>query len=275
MSPITFIADAILYACVFIWDAGIAFMNIITPKRKSGHIISNHEPGSEGEWPKYMPPTETDSRSACPALNALANHGILPRDGRNISFPELNHAIRVTYNLAPSFSYLLPKFGARVLNKRYSKDKVDLADFNLHNGIEHDASLTRDDSIQQVDQGKPSLSLVKGLLSSATGNDKDGDVILTAKDIARYSSKRRQDSMASNKSYSLSFLHKIFGSANSSLLLTVFGGVTSDLEPFLIEERLLDGWETQRRERFGHTLFSLNKTTHSIEAGIKVDDKAK
>lgn len=31
-----------------------------------------------------------------------------------------------------------------MLNKDYSKDTFDLEEINLHNGIEHDASLTRE-----------------------------------------------------------------------------------------------------------------------------------
>jgi len=30
-----------------------------------------------------------------------------------------------------------------MLNRNYGKDTFDLADLDLHNGIEHDASLTR------------------------------------------------------------------------------------------------------------------------------------
>lgn len=36
------------------------------------------------EFP-YQAPGPDDSRGPCPALNALANHGILPRNGRDIN----------------------------------------------------------------------------------------------------------------------------------------------------------------------------------------------
>ena len=70
--------------------------------------------------------------------------GIIPRDGKNISFPEMNSTIRATYNFSPSFCFFVPNFAARMLNKSYGKDTFDLADLDLHNGIEHDASLTRE-----------------------------------------------------------------------------------------------------------------------------------
>ena len=71
--------------------------------------------------------------------------GILPRDGKNISFKELNAKIRTTYNFAPTFCFFVPNKAANFLNKNYGKDTFDLADLDLHNGpgIEHDASLTR------------------------------------------------------------------------------------------------------------------------------------
>lgn len=69
--------------------------------------------------------------------------GILPHDGRNISFRELNTLVRKTYNFSPSFCFFVPNHAAELLNKSYWKDKFDLEELNLHNGIEHDASLTR------------------------------------------------------------------------------------------------------------------------------------
>jgi hypothetical protein len=38
----------------------------------------------------------------------------------------------------------VPHFAARMLKKSYSKDIFDLEELDLHNGIEHDASLFRE-----------------------------------------------------------------------------------------------------------------------------------
>ena len=69
--------------------------------------------------------------------------GIFPRDGRNISFKEATKQCREVYNFSATFSYYVPNQMANLLNKNYSKDTFDLADISLHNGIEHDGSLTR------------------------------------------------------------------------------------------------------------------------------------
>ncbi|KAF8352012.1 Chloroperoxidase [Amanita rubescens] len=156
---------------VFTWDALLELSNQVLPKRKKGHVVPE----------EYIAPKEGDSRCACPALNALANHGLLPRDGRNISFKEMGRQCRDVYNFSPSFSYFVPKYAADMLKKDYSKDTFDLEEISLHNGIEHDA-----------DQGKPHLPY-----------DKEGNVLLTSEDLAQFSAKRRIDSRASNPEFSL------------------------------------------------------------------------
>ena len=79
-------------------------------------------------------------RITSPTLQRL---GILPRDGKNISFREMSTAIRNTYNFAPSFCYFVPKYMADLLTRDYNKDTIDLSDIDVHNGIEHDGSLFR------------------------------------------------------------------------------------------------------------------------------------
>ena len=69
--------------------------------------------------------------------------GIVARDGRNIPYTQLIAAIRDTYNFAPSFCVFVPRYMAQLLTRNYKTDTINLSDFNVHNGIEHDASLTR------------------------------------------------------------------------------------------------------------------------------------
>ena len=44
---------------------------------------------------RYQVPGPNDSRSPCPALNALANHGYLPRDGKDITPEVFQLAVQV------------------------------------------------------------------------------------------------------------------------------------------------------------------------------------
>lgn len=61
---------------VLAWDFGLFLLNLISFKRKVGKVTLQGHPGFGGVWPEYIAPQETDSRSACPALNALSNHGM-------------------------------------------------------------------------------------------------------------------------------------------------------------------------------------------------------
>ena len=200
---------------VIVWDGGIALLNLVTPKLKAGEVVPAGCPGYHQKWPEYVPPQEGDSRSACPMLNAMANHGILPHDGRNISFRDLNTKVRQTFNFASSFCFFVPNFAARYLNKSYAHDRFDLAELSLHadNAIEHDASLTRQDAALVPDQGKPDLDLVRQLLAHATGKMPDGTAKLTKADLSRALSERRAEAAKTNPHYSESLFHNMFGSA--------------------------------------------------------------
>ncbi|KAJ7594379.1 Chloroperoxidase [Mycena floridula] len=253
---------------VLTWDLWLNIVNLFTPNLKVGKVIPKDHPGFGGHWPEFIAPTETSSRGSCPALNAMANHGILPRDGKNFSFKELNEAVRNTYNFSPSFCFFVPNFAAKMLKKDYSKDRIDLADIDLHNGIEHDASLTRHDVAIVSDQSKPDVALVEALLASATGQTKDGDFLLTTKDLSKYSAQRRVAAKETNPDFSLSTFHKFFGSSNSSTMLTIFGGHVGDLRSILLEERIPEGWEPRIRARKGLTMAKFNVTAIKIELGI-------
>jgi hypothetical protein len=72
---ITPIARFFNNAYVFTWDAMLELSNQVLPKRKVGQVVIEGHAGFAGKWPEFIPPKDGDSRSACPALNALANHG--------------------------------------------------------------------------------------------------------------------------------------------------------------------------------------------------------
>ncbi|KAG6843549.1 hypothetical protein H0H87_003322 [Tephrocybe sp. NHM501043] len=255
-------------AAILAQDVSLTLMNTFASKREVGKVIPPGHPGAGGKWPEFISAKEGDSRCACPALNAMANHGILPRDGKNISFKEMSRALNATYNYSSTFCRFVPTYAANMLKKKYDTDTVDLADLDLHNGIEHDASLFRRDVHYEPDQSVIHVPYVKELLASATGKDADGSPLLTIADVSRYSAKRRAESRAQNPEFSLDTMHKTFGSSNSSTLVTAFGGHIKDLEIFLLEERLPEGWEPKIRERNGLTILSFNKTVLTVERGI-------
>ncbi|KAH6637501.1 Chloroperoxidase [Boeremia exigua] len=254
---------------VMTWDFGIFLANLILPAHPPNGVIAAGIPGHAGSWPEYTAPREGDSRSACPMLNAMANHGILPHDGKNITFRDLNTTVRQTFNFAPSFCFFVPKFSADFLGRSYWTGKFDLEELSKHNAIEHDASLTRRDAAQVPDQGKPDLPLVEELLAVATGKGEKGEPILTKDDLSKQLAKRRSEARAENPNYSESRFHNMFGSANSSTMLTIFGGRVDDLRPMLVEERFSENWEPRIRSRYGLTMAAFNGTVLPVERGVK------
>ncbi|KAJ7874553.1 hypothetical protein B0H14DRAFT_2283545, partial [Mycena olivaceomarginata] len=50
-----------------------------------------------GETHDYQPPGKGASRSVCPALNAMANHGYIQQDGKNISMLEMYRSLKACY----------------------------------------------------------------------------------------------------------------------------------------------------------------------------------
>jgi len=274
MNILSSVSNVFYDAGIMTWDLFLTLGNLVRFSRPVGKVTPEGYPGYGGYWPEYRSPIEGDSRCSCPALNAMANHGIIARNGRGIKFTELNHQIRTTYNFGPSFCSFVPHYAARMLNRSYSSDTFDLEDLDLHNGIEHDASLTRLDTALTPAQSTQHVPFIEELLSFATGKDAEGREILTIKDMSRILGKRRAEAKATNKDYTLSLFHKIFGSANSSTMLTIFGGRVEDLRTLLLEERLPEGWESRVRKPYGLTLLTFNWTVLPVELGIRQSDWA-
>ncbi|KAG2140652.1 Chloroperoxidase [Suillus clintonianus] len=268
MGIISGVSHLFFYVVITSWDVLLTLANLMRRKRPIGHVTPKGHPGYEGDWPEYKPPKETDSRCSCPALNAMANHGIISHSGRGISFVKLNHHIRATYNFSPTFCSYLLYFASRILKRSYSEDTFDLEELDQHNAIEHDASLLRLDSAFEPDQSTKYIPLIEELLAGATGKDRKGNHVITTKDLSRMLGKRRAEARLVNKEFSLSFLQKIFSSTKASTLVTIFGGRVDHLHSFLLEERLPEGWESRIRDPYGMTLTTFNKTILAVEFGV-------
>ncbi|KAK0194835.1 Peroxidase, family 2-domain-containing protein [Armillaria mellea] len=90
----------------------------------------------------WQAPGASDLRSPCPGLNTLANHGFLPRDGKNITIKTVLDAGLEGFNIDPTVLILAAKVGLLTTN---APDSFTLDDLKLHGTIEHDASLSRSD----------------------------------------------------------------------------------------------------------------------------------
>ncbi|KAF8576038.1 heme-thiolate peroxidase [Ramaria rubella] len=239
-------------ARIILWDTGLSLINTFTPKK--GLVAA--------DWPDYVPRTKTDSRSPCPGINTLSNHGLLPHDGRNITFKQLAKEIEKNYNYSPTFCYFVSNYLANILKRDYHTDTLDLSDICVHNGIEHDGSMTRRDTIVQPDQSIPDPDLIDGLFAMS----KDGKK-LTAADLSRYLSLRLAESKRTNSQFSLTSFHLAFGAGNAATLLLSMDGEIEDIRPFLLEERIPVGWKNKMRSRMGLSMAKFNSMSLKILLG--------
>lgn len=100
---------------------------------------------TEEDFP-WQPPGPGDLRSPCPGINTLANHGLLPRDGRNIDLEVLGEATALGYNMEHN-TMLAVGIPALTTSTTGNSSTFHLSDVDQHipQVIEHDGSITRDD----------------------------------------------------------------------------------------------------------------------------------
>jgi hypothetical protein len=121
-----------------------------------------------------------------------------------------------------------------------------LSNLALHNAIEHDGSLTRND-LAQGDNNSMQPTLLQKLL-----DDADGDS-LTSDSLAKSRVRREEESLDYGSGIPLPVQAQTLAFAEASLLLQTIGTPInggqdyavkkSDLQVWISEERLPDGWK--------------------------------
>ncbi|KAJ3171392.1 hypothetical protein HDU87_008350 [Geranomyces variabilis] len=202
-----------------------------------------------GATPQWIAPTADAVRSPCPMLNALANHGVIARDGKNIKPSEYLAAVQ-TVGLAADVGSLFA-YGGAVLFDHESNANGDLvyslADARKHGAVEHDASLTRNDfDLANGDNFSFNRTLYDQMVSFQNSNG-----AMDAWSYALIRVARQQDSLARNPNANLGFTEKLKSHAEVGLIMNILGwqnGATEVpvqyLNAFFVEERLpfIEGW---------------------------------
>ncbi|KAF8134679.1 hypothetical protein K438DRAFT_2126723 [Mycena galopus ATCC 62051] len=249
--------------------------------------------GSTFEQYPFIPARTSDKRSPCPALNALANHGYLPRHGTQITFIHLLRAIKAVYNLSFPLALLLTLAGFltcakfsinlpilktqsssiprehtylfspwRGYNWRFSISwTLSLSDLSARgwNKIAHDGSLVH---ASGVPSHAPDPALLSNLLSTASASQKAGITLdwLAAVHALREHSLPRQ----------LSTLHEQIALGECALAWLVMRNTTGvidldTLEQWFGEERLPDGWWDWKRPVKPVGLIQSRKTAGQVQ----------
>lgn len=221
------------------------------------------------------------SRSPCPVVNALANHGYLERSGRKIYMEDLNasmshvgmsNLLGSVFAIPTYFEYHSPAkaymkkpvgFWHRVwslLKNPYSffdyfgcwnpsqirdgKKYLNLEDLASHGAIEHDISLSRRD----VGQKAGNNALQEDLVTEMLDYSFDG-VTLTTEDLGRFIKARIQRQLRENPELVYGPAEHQVNCGQIALMMGCFGdGKTIPVEyvrAIFLEERLpiREGWK--------------------------------
>lgn len=166
---------------------------------------------ASNEW---RAPTETDLRSPCPMVNAVANHGYLPRDGLNISLADLIVAFTDAVNLDPAATTLV---GQKALTTG-NNVTFDLDMLNQPGVIEHDGSLSRNDFYLGDNH-----SFNQTIWNSVASHFNQSTISIETAAAARKA--RLQAAAAANPHFSLPAAGAQFSFIETALYLSVFGSV--------------------------------------------------
>ncbi|KAG6580161.1 chloroperoxidase [Phytophthora cinnamomi] len=174
-------------------------------------------------------------RSPCPGLNTLANHGYLPRDGKNITVKMALAAIQDKFNIAEDLAGVI---------RTLTPAQFDLNDLSKHNDpIEHDASLARSDAYFGEDPAFVSPTLVTDMLTYGV----DGQIDVT--DVAKIRAARVAYGRKNNPEFDYSSTPAFISNAESALLLRAIGGQngnsskTSFVSTFFLLETFPLDWQ--------------------------------
>ncbi|TLD19905.1 hypothetical protein PspLS_09614 [Pyricularia sp. CBS 133598] len=161
---------------------------------------------------QFQAPGNGDVRSPCPMLNALANHGYLPRNGQNIDMDTLKQAFTAGVNLAPDAT----EFAGKKALTAGDGTRFNLDQLKKHHILEHDGSLSR----QDIALGN-NLVLDQTIWSQ-TLKDFPNDQI-SLQDSATARKHRHAAAKAANPQYTLPFNEQMISFIESALYQSVFG----------------------------------------------------
>ena len=95
------------------------------------------------DFGQSSPPGPDEVRSPCPGLNSMANHGILPHSGKDLTVKMLTDAMEEVFNIGFDLRTILAVGGVFASPTALQYGTMDLDDLDKHNFIEHDGSLSR------------------------------------------------------------------------------------------------------------------------------------
>lgn len=249
----------------------------------------------------YCPPQPDDKRAPCPALNtyvpshspfafisyleddayllspihSLANHGYLPRDGKQIDAAILIRALEEGYGLSPELAYFISYGGYFLLGQ---SDSFQLDDLARHNNIEHDASLIHDDA-RPRDEYAP-LKSDSAMWQELVKDLSDGKK-LTTFDAAKARVRREAAEVKAGKE-ALDSVHAEIARGEMAIALGMFSDVEKHedgipletLRKWMKEEKLPEGWKPTHVQGLWDTIQRSKQIRNAMDK-IRASEKEK
>ncbi|KAK3369966.1 Chloroperoxidase [Podospora didyma] len=172
--------------------------------------------GMTEEDHSFQKPKPTDRRSPCPMLNSLANHGYLPRDGKDISLARFVTALKESINLAPGPTLFFASAGLPA-STTGNFLTLHLDDLNKHGVIEHDGSLSRQDTFSGNNHSFSPKAFATMLAHFGADN------IISIEEAAEARAARLAEAPKSNPEFHMSPAEHIVSATETALYLLAFG----------------------------------------------------
>ncbi|EFQ32614.1 hypothetical protein CGRA01v4_09558 [Colletotrichum graminicola] len=203
----------------------------------------------------WLAPGADAVRGPCPMLNSLANHGYLPRTGKEISMADLISGLGTALHFNESLVRTLgtPAFATSTTG---DPNTFNLDDIAKHKVIEHDGSLSRADFAVTGDAktfNETVWAETRGYLEAGASADAKVDY----KTMAAARSKRIATAKATNPQFDLPTSQVTVSLGESAVILGTIGQSFSEpaaplqwMKVVFEEERLPfdEGWETSATE---------------------------
>ncbi|KAH9878024.1 hypothetical protein J1614_003241 [Plenodomus biglobosus] len=174
-----------------------------------------------------LPSNNQPVRGPCPMLNTLTNHGFLPRDGRNFTKRNVIKGLKNGLNFNEDLTSLMWE-QAIFANPEPNATFFTLEMLNVHNVLEHDASLSRADAYFGNNH-----VFNETVYNSSKAWWKSDPV--TAKELANSKIYRQLESRANNPNYTFSATTEEFSLGEVAAPPIAFGDIlTGDVPRALI-----------------------------------------
>ncbi|KIW28391.1 uncharacterized protein PV07_08059 [Cladophialophora immunda] len=223
---------------------------------------------------EFRAPGPFDSRSPCPGLNALANHGFLPRDGKNLNYDQINEAAQAAYGFEPGIYKMAVDmvFQFNISTTSQPNETFNLFDLARHDTIEADGSITRNDIYFGDDVHFDATVFAPVAKDLGLNNYNSSDQLVTVETAAKATENRYNLAMKVNPEFNASMhQHDTEYGTTALYLLTVWDeGQNAAPKPWvkalLAEDRIAyaEGYTKGQKIKTGEQLQNMTTAVRAV-----------